>query len=345
MSNYNQAQAFNEYGGAVNTPPQFNDVGTITAVIGAVVSLGADITITDDGTVVTLAWTQVGGNDATINNPGVKNANIDTSALSEGTRTFRLTATDDEGATSYIERDLVLALPADVTPPVISLNGPESVTLRVGETYTPPPATALDERDGDVTERITINNPVDMEQAGTYTVTFNATDLSDNAAEPVTQTVIVEVYVATAEEVLEILSLLEFEIVNDGNVTAYYGRANRERFRLKPTATAEVDLTKLALIDEFLDFSKNHVTKVELLSNKKTISSETNAVMIKKESLLVRLGDLTTPGVSGRDLVVTFIVYVGDDTRGIVMSGRNSSKVVKMEFYEEASAIDKLPAA
>ncbi len=77
----------------------------------------------------------------------------------------------------------------DTAAPTITLRGEASMTLIVGNAYTDPGATARDALDGDVSSRIVVTNPVDTAVIGTYTVTYNATDVSGNAAAPVTRSV------------------------------------------------------------------------------------------------------------------------------------------------------------
>ena len=77
----------------------------------------------------------------------------------------------------------------DTAAPTITRRGEASMTLIVGNAYTDPGATARDALDGDVSSRIVVTNPVDTAVIGTYTVTYNATDLSGNAAAPVTRSV------------------------------------------------------------------------------------------------------------------------------------------------------------
>ncbi|HET7607937.1 MAG TPA: immunoglobulin-like domain-containing protein, partial [Gammaproteobacteria bacterium] len=49
------------------------------------------------------------------------------------------------------------------------------------------------------TSRIVVTNPVDTTLLGTYTVTYNVSDLSGNAAKPVTRTVNVQPQAAVLE--------------------------------------------------------------------------------------------------------------------------------------------------
>ncbi|MFZ4483280.1 MAG: beta strand repeat-containing protein [Chthoniobacterales bacterium] len=73
--------------------------------------------------------------------------------------------------------------------PVIALNGVSPMNLTVGDTYTELGATATDAIDGIVTA--TPTGSVDTTVAGTYTVTYNASDAAGNAAITITRTVIV----------------------------------------------------------------------------------------------------------------------------------------------------------
>ncbi len=78
------------------------------------------------------------------------------------------------------------------SPPVITLLGNATVGLPLGGTYTDAGATAADLADGDLTSSIVINNPVDVNTLGVYTITYNVVDGGGNSATEVTRTV--EVY-------------------------------------------------------------------------------------------------------------------------------------------------------
>jgi hypothetical protein len=85
---------------------------------------------------------------------------------------------------------------ADTVAPEIVLIGAATITIQVGNAYSDPGATAIDNADGDISHRIVIENPVDSGRAGTYTVTYRVEDLAGNTA-TASRTVIV----ASAEPV------------------------------------------------------------------------------------------------------------------------------------------------
>ena len=95
---------------------------------------------------------------------------------------------------------------ADTTPPVITRTGPATVTLTLGDTYEDAGATAMDDVDASVggTTVITFGGTtvetVDTDIAGTYTITYGATDSANNAATPVTRTVIVQPVLALSAD-------------------------------------------------------------------------------------------------------------------------------------------------
>ena len=77
----------------------------------------------------------------------------------------------------------------DTTAPVITILGTNPVSIKVGSVYTDAGATAFDNYDGDITASIVTVNPVNTTVKGTYNVTYNVKDSSNNAAVQVTRTV------------------------------------------------------------------------------------------------------------------------------------------------------------
>ena len=116
----------------------------------------------------------------------------------------------------------------DTTPPIIILNGANTITLTVGDTYIEAGATANDDRDGVVD--VTISGSVNTSIAGVYTITYTAVDSSDNGTQ-ITREVIVnqasnQVPTANAWDDITITKW-ESVILNwtwadpDGNIVSY----------------------------------------------------------------------------------------------------------------------------
>ncbi|WP_110932333.1 S-layer homology domain-containing protein [Paenibacillus bouchesdurhonensis] len=116
--------------------------------------------------------------------------------------TIRYNVSDDAGnAANEVTRTVIVTegVEADVTKPVITLLGEPVVRLAVGAGYTDAGATASDDRDGDISDRIvtTVTSGVygetklNTSKAGTYTFHYNVNDAAGNAADEVTRTVIV----------------------------------------------------------------------------------------------------------------------------------------------------------
>lgn len=70
--------------------------------------------------------------------------------------------------------------PADTTAPVVTLSGPSSLNVEQGTSFMDPGASAQDAVDGAV--QVTVSGSVDVDTAGTYTLTYAATDRAGNTA-------------------------------------------------------------------------------------------------------------------------------------------------------------------
>ena len=105
---------------------------------------------------------------------------IDTNTV--GTYTITYSAEDSARNSNSETRtvNVVLESTSDETPPVITLNGANPMTITEGDTYTEPGAIALDDRDGSV--NVTISGSVDTNTVGTYTITYKAEDAAGNTA-------------------------------------------------------------------------------------------------------------------------------------------------------------------
>ncbi len=92
------------------------------------------------------------------------------------------TVEDRAGNVAIAKR--VVKVDIDTLPPVITLLGDNPMELNLHEKYNEPGATAEDNRDGDVTDKIIINNDdVDVDKNGVYKVVYTVSDAEGNKAE------------------------------------------------------------------------------------------------------------------------------------------------------------------
>jgi hypothetical protein len=68
----------------------------------------------------------------------------------------------------------------DVIAPVLTLNGESNITLIQGNEYIELGATAIDDKDGNITSTIILSGSVDNNTTGTYTITYNVSDAAGN---------------------------------------------------------------------------------------------------------------------------------------------------------------------
>lgn len=106
-----------------------------------------------------------------------------------GAYTITYSATDYDDRTGTNTRTVTVR---DTLKPTITLTGLSSVSLTEGETYTDEGATATDTCTGSLTSSIQATSTVDTTTPGTYSVTYNVSDPSNNAADAVTRTVTVQ---------------------------------------------------------------------------------------------------------------------------------------------------------
>ena len=162
----------------VNTPPVITVVGTNPLTIfqnSVFTDLGATAFDLEDGTVTPTAT-----------------GTVNTAVL--GTYTITYTAKDSQNLAATPKTRTVIVVPVG-TPvnqkPEITLLGDVAMTLVIGTTFINPGATAFDLEDGTITPKIIVTGTVNTSLLGIYTITYNATDSKNLAADPKTRTVTV----------------------------------------------------------------------------------------------------------------------------------------------------------
>lgn len=79
----------------------------------------------------------------------------------------------------------------DDTPPIIFMNGADTLVQILNQPYVDEGATATDETDGNITYNIYTDNQVNENKVGWYTVTYTVIDEAGNEAAPATRDVFV----------------------------------------------------------------------------------------------------------------------------------------------------------
>ncbi len=150
-----------------------------------------------------------------------------------GTYYVTYQVSDQAGNSRTVTRTIIVFEPADTTPPVLTLNGASTINLYINDSFVDPGATALDDKDGDISGLITTNSTVDTGNVGTYFVNYTVSDLSGNIDQK-TRIVIVTVAPDSTPPIITLLGsniILEVEDAyvepgytasdnKDGNITS-----------------------------------------------------------------------------------------------------------------------------
>lgn len=117
---------------SLNSAPVVQAGNTIT-VFAPATTAELDGSASDtDGTVVSVAWTQVAGPSCTITTPNSFFSQV--TGLTVGTFRFRLTATDDDGATAFDEVEVVVEPETVNQPPSANAGADQTIKLPVNTT-------------------------------------------------------------------------------------------------------------------------------------------------------------------------------------------------------------------
>jgi len=120
-----------------------------------------------------------------INNPNL----IDTSAPNATGVIVSYDVIDTAGNNADTVYRTVRVQVVDTTVPEITLIGDNPLAVEQGSIFSDPGAIAIDDRDGDISASIEVTGSVDSNTSGLYTLTYNVTDATGNAAVTVTRTV------------------------------------------------------------------------------------------------------------------------------------------------------------
>lgn len=190
-----------------------------------------------------------------------------------GTETFNYTISDGKGEAAVSNVTVTIPQPPDTAKPVITLLGLNPVNLTVGQVYVEAGATAVDDRDGDVSTKIVVSGSVNVAVAGNYSVKYDVRDAAGNAADQKVRSVVVSVAPPpglTAKQVQDMidaslvsvnarLDALEFTVTKSPNsLTAQIDAIARDVAQLKkdladlPPAVTDQHILDLIVLNALL---------------------------------------------------------------------------------------------
>jgi hypothetical protein len=114
----------------------------------------------------------------------VNDTNVTNNISKVGNYTVIYTVTNTKGLTAQKTRRVAITKSKfDTEGPVITLKGknPDTVLVRSSTSYKDPGYTAIDDFDGDVTDRVTVSGTVDMTRLKSYIISYTAKDNMTNS--------------------------------------------------------------------------------------------------------------------------------------------------------------------
>lgn len=97
---------------------------------------------------------------------------------------------DSSGNETFVTRKIPFE---DIDAPEIVMNGPAKYTVLQGREYLDMGATATDNYDGDITDKISVQGEVDINTPGKYLVTYSVSDSSENTTSVEREVTVVDV--------------------------------------------------------------------------------------------------------------------------------------------------------
>ena len=192
----------------------------------------------------------------------------------------------------------------DTTAPVITLIGLSSIDITKGSSYVDAGATALDDRDGDISSNIVMTGSVDTSNVGTYTITYSVEDEAGNSTEK-SRTVNVVIELDTTAPVITLTGEAEITILRDKTYSDEGATATDNRdgdINSEIVTTGSVDTSKVGTYT--ITYSVE-----DIAGNEAELSRTVHVV-------LSSVGKLLEEAANGTNNNVHYVV-VGDSTRNL----------------------------
>ena len=229
---------------------------------------------------------------------------VDVSTL--GSYILTYSAQDSAGNQAVSKsRTVRVILAPDTTPPVISLNGSNLISIIQGSSFTDPGASANDNRDGSVT--VSVSGSVDVNIVGDYTLTYSAQDSAGNQASK-NRTVRVDLTADTTAPVISLNGSNTISITQDSSFTDPGASANDDRDgSVAVSVSGSVDVNIVG--DYTLTYSAQDSAGNQAVSKSRTVrvilAPDTTPPVISLNGgnliSIVQGSSFTDPGASAND--------------------------------------------
>lgn len=154
------------------------------------------------------------------------------------------------------EEDLATTFTEETSKPTIQLNGSDLVYVEINSKYQDLGALATDEKYGDLTEKIVVDNPVDVTKLGTYTITYTVTN-NDKEVATVTRTVVVQDTLAPTMEYIEGVQEGDIILVDANKSASFMEHAVVANDNSKGNVTFDITYFYKASIDDDYEIVDN----------------------------------------------------------------------------------------
>ena len=149
------------------TPP------VITLVGAAEVQLAKGATYTEPG------YAAADNMDGNVTGMVVVSGSVNTDAVGSYTLSYDVA---DRAGNAAVTQNRTVTVAADDIPPVITLKGQQTMSVEGRTAYVEPGYAATDNIDGDITDMVVVAGTVNTAILGTYTLSYDVSDSSGNAA-------------------------------------------------------------------------------------------------------------------------------------------------------------------
>lgn len=251
-----------------------------------------------------------------------------------GTYTVTATATDAAGNTGSATQTVIVEEVPVITPPTVVLGPNQSVesgqTVYLDATQStagshPIASYEWTQTAGDTVTLVngTTASPsfIAPSENDAQTVTFSVVAIDTEGTRSTAKTVSIAVAAFNFDgSILELIDSVAFELITDGNLMIYPGRANREIIKLRPSSELGLVVDDDGCID--FEASANTISKLEVIiyntSEKARIDSDTSAIVFEGTEAHCRFGDFQ-PKSAREPFDVAVVLYIEGDGRGVVV--------------------------